>query len=315
MSKICFGIDVGGTTIKTGVFDSDCKLIQKDELLTRKEEGGSFILDDICAYINHTIKELGYNNSDVIGVGIGVPGPVVSDGTVLRCVNLGWDVFNITHKLSKMLDGIKVKASNDANVAALGEITSGGGRGYKDMVMVTLGTGVGGGVIIDGNIVNGSNGAAGEIGHMPIASFVTEQCTCGKTGCLEQVASATGIVKQADRYFAKNKVESKLVDIKNYTAKDVLDCAKGGDQAAKDIMKIVFDCLGNALANVASVVNPEAIVIGGGVSRAGQYLIDGIKESFERQAFLPCRNVQFKLAELGNDAGIYGGAAMAITMR
>lgn len=296
-----FGIDVGGTTIKMGMFDEKCQLKYKCEIKTDTSHNGKNILDDIYKEILKILGDNGLSLKDCAGVGIGLPGPVTSDGRILGCVNLGWGIFNVEEALSSLLGGILVKAGNDANIAALGEQSAGGGKNHKNMVMVTLGTGVGGGIILDGNMVVGSNGAAGEIGHIPVNNNETESCSCGKKGCLEQYASASGIVRLAKKHFGDNE---------NISAKYVMDLAKEGNEKALIVTNELAKNMGMALASVASVINPECIVIGGGVSKAGQFLLDIIKESFEVQVFSPCKNVQFKLAELGNDAGIYGGAQL-----
>lgn len=251
--------------------------------------------------------------SDVIGAGMGVPGPVTSDGTVLRCVNLGWGVFNCAKALSDLL-GVPVKAGNDANVAALGEQWQGGGKGHNDLVVVTLGTGVGGGIILGGQILAGVNGAAGEIGHMQVVApeDTIGVCGCGNQGCLEQVASATGIVKLAKRLVEETDTPTSLRELSQITAKDVLDAAKAGDAGAVSVVEKMAYYLGSALAAICAVVNPEMIVIGGGVSKAGQYLIDKIREAFIPKAFHALRDTEFALATLGNDAGMVGAARLVL---
>lgn len=308
--KVKFGVDVGGTTVKLGLFDETDTPIYKCEITTDKTDNGKNILGDICSCINDIMSERKLDRSDCLGVGIGLPGPVTDDGRILGCVNLGWGVFNIEDTLSQLLGGIKVKAGNDANVAALGEQKSGGGRGYDNVVMITLGTGVGGGVILDGRVVTGTNGAAGEIGHIPVNISETAKCSCGKCGCLEQYASASGIVRLAGVYQAEGMKSEKLDGMDGYTAKDVMDGAKSGDKLCLRVADTLGTYMGMALAAVASVTNPDCMVIGGGVSRAGQFLIDVIEKKFMQYAFTPCRNVTFRLAALGNDAGIYGGAAL-----
>ena len=198
MDKYVFGIDVGGTTVKCGLFTAEGVVLDKWEIRTNKENSGASILSDITNAINAKLAEKKIDKSDVLGVGIGVPGPVKGDGTVLSCVNLGWGVFNVNEKMSELI-GLPVAAGNDANVAALGEMWKGGGQGYQDVVMVTLGTGVGGGIILDGKIWAGSNGAGGELGHMIVNPEETDVCGCGGHGHLEQYASATGIVRMAKR--------------------------------------------------------------------------------------------------------------------
>lgn len=308
MNKI-FGVDVGGTTVKIGMFDENGTLEYKCEIPTDTTDNGKNILNDICNQLEFILKDNKLTNENCIGVGIGLPGPITADGTILECVNLGWGIFNVEEKMSGMLNGIPVKAGNDANVAALGEQKSGGGAGYDNVVMVTLGTGVGGGIILDGKVVTGTNGAAGEIGHIPVNPDETEKCSCGKCGCLEQYASATGIVRLAKKYIEKTK---KDVFYGDFTAKDVMDKAKEGDELCLMVADELAKYMGMALASVASVVNPECFVIGGGVSRAGEFLTDIIEKNFMKYAFKPCRNVTFKLARLGNDAGIYGGAGMIL---
>lgn len=309
MKKYGFGVDVGGTTVKIGFFENDGTLLDKWEIKTRKENNGDFILDDIAASIEDKLKSTGVDKSDVKGIGLCVPGPVKSDGTVRKCVNLGWGIFNVEQALSEKT-GFPVKAGNDANVAALGEMWMGGGKGYKDVLMVTLGTGIGGGVIADGKMLYGAHGAAGEIGHIKVSDTETVTCGCGKKGCLEQYASATGIVRVAKRRLEKDHAETVLRSLDDITAKDVFDKAKEGDAVALEIADTVTKMLGTALANVSGVVNPEIYVIGGGVSKAGNILIEGIAKYFAEKCFHACEETKFALASLGNDAGMYGCASL-----
>jgi glucokinase len=313
MAEYCFGVDLGGTTVKIGLFTSEGKLIDSQEIPTRKEDEGSHILSDICEAIDAKLVDRKMTRDDLIGVGIGIPGPITKDGSVLGCVNLGWGIFNVEEKLSQMLGGVKVKAGNDANVAALGETWQGGGRGFEDIVLVTLGTGVGGGIIIGGKIIPGSNGAAGEIGHMPaVVGRDAEVCGCGKKGCLETVASATGIVRETKKLLEKSEDDSSLRKKKELTCKDIVDAAKEGDKLAlKAVDKLTF-ALGKSIAGIAAVTNPQVIVIGGGVSKAGKFLLDKIEEYFNEYAFHATKNVKFALATLGNDAGMYGAAALIL---
>ncbi len=313
MSKICFGIDIGGTTVKIGVLSLEGQLLDKWEIPTRTEEGGKYILGDIADSVKKYVADKGIDMSDVVGAGMGVPGPVTSDGTVLRCVNLGWGVFNCAKVLSDLL-GVPVKAGNDANVAALGEQWQGGGKGHNDLVVVTLGTGVGGGIILGGQILAGVNGAAGEIGHMQVVApeDTIGVCGCGNQGCLEQIASATGIVKLAKRLVEEIDTPTSLRELSQITAKDVLDAAKAGDAGAVSVVEKMAYYLGSALAAICAVVNPEIIVIGGGVSKAGQYLIDKIREAFIPKAFHALRDTEFALATLGNDAGMVGAARLVL---
>lgn len=311
MKKYGFGVDVGGTTIKMGFFETDGKLLDKWEIKTNTANGGEEILSDIAKGIDNKLAQEGISKDDVQGVGVGVPGPVRGNGVVNRCVNLGWGVKDVASELGA-LTGLTVKVGNDANVAALGELWQGGAKGCTDAVMVTLGTGVGGGVIVDGKIVAGFHGAGGEIGHITVNPDEIEACNCGQYGCLEQYASATGIVRMAKRKLAKTDDETTLRKFEPLTAKDIFDEAKAGDEVAKELVDELGLILGSALSNLAVVANPEVIVIGGGVSKAGTILIDTVAEHFRENAFYALKDTRFELATLGNDAGIYGCMAMLL---
>lgn len=311
MKKYCFGIDVGGTTVKCGLFTVDGEVLDKWEIKTVTEDNGSRILPDIAKTIADKMAEKEIAAEDVAGIGIGVPGPVTEDGVINRAVNLHWGVFNIEETLSE-LTGLPVKAGNDANVAALGELWKGGGAGYRNMIMVTLGTGVGGGIIINEKIVAGSNGAGGEIGHAFVEPAITDPCNCGNCGCLEQVASATGIARLAREALAATDEPTMLRGKEKVTAKDVFDAVKENDAVAIQIAERFGNYLGTACAIFAAVVDPQVIVIGGGVSKAGPILLDYIIPSFKKHAFNPCKETKFALATLGNDAGIFGAAKMVL---
>ncbi len=310
MSKVVFGVDVGGTTVKLGCFDTEGNLLDKWEIPTRTEDKGSNIIGDIAGSILVKLAKDDIAKKDVVGIGIGVPGPVKSDGTVIVAVNLGWKDVNVNKELEE-LTGIKVKTSNDANVAALGEMWRGGGQGYNNVVAVTLGTGVGGGIIVDGKIVNGSTGAGGEIGHIHLEDNESEACGCGGHGCLEQYASATGVVRIAKKKLADSSKDSVLRD-GEVTAKDVWDAVKDGDELAGEVAEIYGEYLGKGLAAVADVVNPEVFVIGGGVSKAGRVLIEYMEPYYDKYVFPGAKGAKFALAKLGNDAGIYGAARLVL---
>lgn len=311
MKKYAFGIDIGGTTCKIGFFDTGGYLLDKWEIKTNTENGGRNILTDVAKAVENKLKQDGISKDDVQGIGIGVPGPVGSDGIVHRCVNLGWGAVNVAEEVGKLTD-LPVRTGNDANVAALGEMWQGAAMGCRDVVMVTLGTGVGGGVIVDGKIVAGATGAGGEIGHITVNNKEDEPCNCGKHGCLEQYVSATGIVRMAKRKLAKTSEEGTLRKCDDFSAKDVFDEAKTGNETAREIVDEVCGILGAALSNIACVVNPEVIVIGGGVSRSGDILIKAIREHFMATAFHACKNTRLVLAGLGNDAGMYGCVQMLL---
>lgn len=310
MGQYVFGVDVGGTTVKMGLFETDGTLLDKWEIPTRTANGGEAILPDVAESIQKKMAEKNIGKSAVAGVGIGVPGPVDAEGIVHVAVNLGWGEFNISETLSKLLDGMEVKAGNDANVAALGEMWKGGGQGYKNMVAVTLGTGVGGGIIVNGEILSGATGAGGEIGHIHVEDNEEESCNCKNHGCLEQYASATGVVRLAKRKLQGD--EASVLRDGNLSAKAVFDAVKAGDEVAIWIAEQFGFYLGKGLAAVAGVVNPEAFVIGGGVSKAGEVLFEYIKPYYEKYVFHGSRNAVFKLATLGNDAGIYGAAKLVL---
>lgn len=311
MKKYAFGVDIGGTTCKIGFFETEGKLLDKWEIKTNTENHGESILSDVAKAVDNKLAQEGIRKEDVQGIGVGVPGPVNSQGVVERCVNLGWGTVDVEADLGS-LTGLTVRAANDANVAALGEMWQGGAKGCKDVVMVTLGTGVGGGIIVNGKVVAGFNGAGGEIGHITVNHDEIEACNCGQYGCLEQYTSATGIVRVAKRKLAKTTDETSLRKFEPLTAKDVFDAAKAEDAIALGLVDEVCGILGAALSNIACVVNPEVIVIGGGVSKAGDILIESIQKHYIETAFLSCRDTKFALAGLGNDAGMYGCVQMLL---
>ena len=310
MSKYLFGIDLGGTTAKIGLISEEGRLFEKWEIPTRIEDFGKNILPDLAAAIEKGISENGLTKDDILGVGLAVPGAVMNESDVAVCVNLnGWGGCNIAEQFSSMI-GIPVKAANDANAAALGELWQGGGKGSHNMVLVTLGTGVGGGIIIDGKLLVGAHGAGGEIGHLKLYPHLpdNEICGCGKSGCSEQFASATGVVRLA-KEMGMTDADSKFGFL---TSKDVFDKAKDGEELALSVVHVFADELGRTLANVSAVVDPEVFVIGGGVAKAGDFLLDLVQDAFGRYAFPACEGTAFRLAELGNDAGFYGAAKLFI---
>ena len=306
-----FGVDLGGTTVKIAWFDQTGAMLSKWEIPTVTENNGKQILPDIAAAIQSFLTENQVGKEQVIGIGIGVPGPVIPDGTVNQCINLGWGVFNIQKEL-EALTGFPVKAGNDATVAALGECWKGGGAGCDNMVFATLGTGVGGGIVVGGKAIHGVHGAGGEIGHMVLNRQETESCNCGKCGCVEQYCSATGIVRLAKKHLAETDTPSTLEAVENLTCKDVFDAGKAQDPVALEILEQVYAYLGEFLANVCCVVDPQVVVLGGGVSKAGQPLLEGVRRYYQKYAFHGTRQVQFALATLGNDAGACGAFKLAL---
>ena len=308
--KYGFGIDLGGTTVKIAYFDENGTMLDKWEIPTVTADGGKQILPDIAASIRGYMTEKNIPDDQILGLGIGVPGPVNGKGVVNKCVNLGWGVFNISEELTA-LTGFPVKAGNDANVAALGEFWKGGGQGYNNMIFVTLGTGVGGGIIIEGNLLHGSHGAGAEIGHMVLNRNETAKCGCGKSGCVEQYCSATGIVRMANDKLASTEAPSALRGIE-VTCKDIFDAGKAGDALALEVLDAYYAYMGEFLGTLCSVIDTESIVLGGGVSKAGDVLLTGIAPYFKKYVFHGASDVTFRLASLGNDAGAYGAFKLAL---
>lgn len=308
--RYCMGVDVGGTSVKLGLFETEGKLLDKWEIPTRKENHGEQILPDVAASILKKLEERKIQREDVAGIGMGIPAPVDSKGVVQQTANVGWGYKEVTRELSELLDGMRVEAGNDANVAAMGEMWMGAGRGEKNLVMVTLGTGVGGGVIVDGHMLVGHHGAGGEIGHICVNREEEDACGCGLHGCLEQYASATGIAKLARKALSGEHEETVLHG--EPSAKDVFDAVKAGDALATRIADEFGRYLGAALASLAVVVDPAVFVIGGGVSKAGPVLIPFVEKEFQKRAFFANKDTKIVLAELGNDAGICGAARLIL---
>ncbi len=308
--KYCFGVDIGGTTVKMGLFEDSGEVLDKWEIVTRTEEEGKAILPDIAASIKEKLDARKIDEADVLGVGVGVPAPVTEAGVVNGSANLGWNYKEVKKEL-EALTGFTAQIGNDANVAALGEMWKGGGAGQKNMIMVTLGTGVGGGVIVGGKVIIGEHGAGGEIGHLCVNYEETESCGCGNHGCLEQYASATGIVRIAKKKLA-SETRKTMLQKDDVSAKDVFDAVKAGDEVADEIAQEFGRYLGHALANLAVVADPSVFVIGGGVSKAGEVLIPYIQKPYKEHAFFANKEVEFKLATLANDAGICGAAKLLL---
>ena len=308
--KYCFGVDVGGTTVKMGLFQADGELLDKWEIKTRVENEGVEILPDIAKSMEEKIAEKGLDKADFVGIGMGIPAPVTKDGIVYATANLGWGYKEVKRELEE-LTGLEAHIGNDANVAALGEMFKGAGKGYKNLIMVTLGTGVGGGIIVDEKILVGTHGAGAEIGHITVNYDETDHCGCGRCGCLEMYSSATGIVRLAKRRLANNQ-DATVLNAETVTAKDVFDAVKEGDKVAIEVAEQFGNYLGHALVNLAVVTDPEIVVIGGGVSKAGEVLLGYIEKPYKERMFFANQLVKFVLAELGNDAGIYGAAKLAL---
>ena len=308
--RYCFGVDIGGTTVKLGLFTTEGEIVDKWEIKTRTENHGEAVLPDIAAALNAKLEEKKIAKDDVEGIGVGVPAPVDSEGVVQNTANLGWGYKEVKKEMEE-LSGMKAEIGNDANVAALGEMWLGAGKGRKNIIMVTLGTGVGGGIIVDGKPLVGAHGAGGEIGHLCVNYEETDHCGCGNTGCLEQYASATGITRLANIRLAKDNTAS-ILRKQEISAKTVFDAVKAGDAVAIEIAEEFGRYLGHAMANLAAVADPSAIVIGGGVSKAGEVLLQYVEKNFKEKAFFANKDTEFLLATLGNDAGICGAAKLIL---
>ncbi len=298
MKQVCFGVDIGGTTVKLGLVSQEGDLLDKREFPTFRDVGATF--DDIASHMRHVMESL--SDCFCVGAGVGVPGPVVDQSLVPVCVNLGWENINVAQELSRRAN-VPVRVANDANLAALGECWQGAGMGCRNLVLLTIGTGVGGGIICDGRIIAGATGGGGEVGHMTVPYHSDWQCACGRKGCLEVTSSATGIIRAA-------KAFSPFKEMEKVTAKDVYDAAAAGDENALAVIKEAAEALGYAAVTISCIVNPEVILLGGGVSAAGSALLAPVEAAFKAASFGPCANVRFALAQLGNNAGIYGGAAL-----
>jgi glucokinase len=308
MDNLYFGVDIGGTATKIGAFDQRGTLLSKWEIKTDTSENGSLILPNIAEEILHYARNL----SRIIAIGVGVPGPVQRGGYVKRCVNLGWGDFNPARELASILRGVPVFAGNDANMAAMGEYWQGSGKDADSVVFITLGTGVGGGIILDGKMVFGMSGLGGEIGHVVVNPDETDPCNCGQYGCLDQTASATGIVRYAKKFLAESDAPSSLRELEVITARDVVDAARKGDSLAEKAFDHCMHFLGKSMAMLTNILDPEVYIIGGGVSKAGDYLVDIVRRHYESLATLSEQRASIALAKLGNDAGIYGAAKLAM---
>ncbi|HFU4221389.1 TPA: ROK family glucokinase [Streptococcus suis] len=318
MSKKIIGIDLGGTSVKLAILTTEGEIQEKWSIKTNILDDGSHIVPDIIDSIQHRFETHGLTKDDFFGVGMGSPGVVDSEaGTVIGAYNLNWKTLQLVKEQFETALGLPFFIDNDANVAALGEQWVGAGNNNPNVVFMTLGTGVGGGVIAAGNLIRGVKGAGGELGHITVDFEAPFACTCGKKGCLETVASATGIVnlsrRYADQYAGDAKLKQMIDDGQDVTAKDVFDLAKEGDDLALIVYRHFSEYLGVACANIAAVLNPAYIVLGGGVSAAGDFLLDGVRKVFAENSFPQIKeSTQIVLATRGNDAGVLGAASLVL---
>ena len=305
MKKYLFGIDIGGTSVKIGLFNLKGNLLKKWDIITNKEDLGKHILDDVYKSIKYQIPDL----EEVDGYGFGVPGPVVNS-KIIKCVNLGWENYDLISIFSKLVNNENILVENDANVAALGETLHGAAFGYSNSAMLTLGTGVGGGIIVNSKIIDGAHGAAGELGHMHVVKENGRLCNCGNYGCLETVASATGIKNTFIELQKNSSIDSILKDKEHLSAKMIIEAAKKGDVLSLEVVEDFTYYIGYACSVLSIITNPDIIIIGGGVSKAGTYLLNKIDHYFRKMMFEPVKETKIVLAKLGNDAGIYGAASL-----
>lgn len=314
MKEYAFGIDLGGTTAKIGLFTTTGDLLEKWEVPTDTSDQGVRILPNLAAAVQDKMAQRSLRPDQIEGVGLGVPGPVQDSSVVaIVCANLGgWGDCDAGAQLSQLLGGLRVQVGNDANVAALGEIWMGAAKGCRSAVMVTLGTGVGGGVVADGKLIEGAHGAGGEIGHITVNPQETAQCGCGKHGCLEQYSSATGVVRCMNKLLEQNPDVPCTLRGRDFAAKDVFDAARSGDKLAQQEVEDMTLTLALALGNIAAITDPEMFLVGGGVARAGDVLLEPLSRHYQANAFLSCRNTPIRLANLGNDAGIYGAVRLIV---
>ncbi|HFR3650917.1 TPA: ROK family glucokinase [Streptococcus suis] len=318
MSKKIIGIDLGGTSVKLAILTTEGEIQEKWSIKTNILDDGSHIVPDIIESIQHRFETHGLTKDDFLGIGMGSPGVVDSEaGTVIGAYNLNWKTLQLVKDQFESALGLPFFIDNDANVAALGEQWVGAGNNNPNVVFMTLGTGVGGGVIAAGNLIRGVKGAGGELGHITVDFDKPFACTCGKKGCLETVASATGIVnlsrRYADQYAGDAKLKQMIDDGQDVTAKDVFDLAKEGDDLALIVYRHFSEYLGVACANIAAVLNPAYIVLGGGVSAAGEFLLDGVRKVFAENSFPQIKeSTQIVLATRGNDAGVLGAASLVL---
>jgi glucokinase len=308
------GVDLGGTSAKIAFIQEDGIIVHKWEIPTDKSDQGKNILPNISKSIDEKLLEVNESKDKLLGIGMGAPGAVdKKKGIIYEAVNLGWPKDYPIVKLLGDFSKLPVIIDNDANCAALGEMWKGAGQGAKDLVCVTLGTGVGGGIIVHGDIVQGVKGAAGEIGHITVVPEDGSPCNCGKTGCLETVASATGIVRLAkiaiNEYDGRSSLKELFAEKGMIEAKDVFQCVNLGDTLSVKIVDQITFHLGLVLANIGNLFNPEKIVIGGGVSKAGEVLLNPLKKYFKQFSYSAvASSTELVIATLGNDAGILGAA-------
>ena len=309
MKDLIMGIDVGGTTIKIGLIKDQGEILKQWSIATNKANQGSRIVPDIIESIQAQLKSMAIDHTTIRGIGMGSPGAVDRNmGTVSGAYNLNWEN---TFGLPFYLD-------NDANVAALGEKWQGSGDNLANVVFITLGTGVGGGIVVHNDLVTGTHGCAGEIGHLHVTDNPVFQCTCGNQGCLESVASATGMLHLskdlAQKFSEKSALKKKILSESTLTVKEVFDEARQQEPLALLILNTFSAYIGLACSHIANILDPDRIIIGGGIAAAGELLLSAINENYERHVFPKAKDKEvLTLATLGNDAGILGAAYLVLS--
>lgn len=310
-----FGVDIGGTQIKIGAFSEDGSLLKKWAVETDLSESGSHIIPQVADEVRRYLTENGLTESAVKGIGMGIPGPVDKNGYVRTCVNLNWNAFNPVDELAKDFPDVHVCAGNDANVAALGEYWQGAGRNYESAMLITIGTGIGGGIVLDGKILLGAHGLAGEIGHIAADRNATERCNCGNLGCVDHIASASGIVRVMKELLSQSDEGSVLRKEKEITARAVCDAAAAADPLALRCIDTCMEVLARGMAWFSHAFDPEVFIIGGGVSQAGSIITDPLQKHYSENLFLIEKGADIRIAQLGNDAGIIGAGRLAMQER
>lgn len=321
MSKFNVGIDIGGTSIKFGLFDESDKLLYKWSIDTDTSDEGKKIVPEVSDSLLHFFSEKEIRLEDLLSIGIDIPGPAIHGDKVLKAVNLNWkEEFNIAKLMKSCLknDKVYIYALNDANAAAYGEYVYGAGKNYKTEFMATLGTGIGGALVFDDKIIEGMHGGAGEIGHVKVFDKYELRCNCGGIGCLETIAARKGIISLAKKNIASKKYKSSLNDRENLDdldVKEICDLAKMGDELCDETIKEAMRYVGKAISYVSEIVEPECVIIGGGIAKAGDIILDYIKDGYDRFSTMTTVKPFFGLAKLQNEAGIYGAMLVAKKMR
>lgn len=310
------GVDIGGTNVEMGILNELGEILIKKSIKTDSKKGAEDTFGRIWTAINSLITELGITKDDIKSIGMGIPGPVLNNSVVKIAANFSWGDNFPAKELMEKISGKPVKVGNDVKLIALGETLFGAGRGYKNSITIPIGTGIAAGIIINGAIVEGADGAAGEFGHV-VVNKQGYKCGCGLTGCLETYCSATGIIREGKRRLAENKdnVLYRRINgsIDSLEARDIFDLAKAGDKFCMDIVDWFCEYMAEGIGMLLNILNPEIIIFSGGVARAGEILLDGVKKNLAKYALgMTMENLKFAFGELNEEAGIKGAAALVM---